>query len=99
MNLNSTTLAEDVYKIKGSYVGDNGKKVEFTIEILKADEQTCVAQFNKKSGDAVEFYKVVNEYYKEPINKLLTNLSNKKEWERKSVFIDSPMFWFIISYL
>jgi len=41
--LNTAVLAEDSYKIKGAYVGDTGKKVDFTIEILKIDEQTCCA--------------------------------------------------------
>jgi len=81
--LNQTLLVDDSYKIKGSYVGDNGKKLEFAIEILKIDEQTCCAQFNKKSGDAVEFYRIVNELYKEPINKLLDKVSTvKKAWLR-----------------
>jgi len=78
--LNTAVLAEDSYKIKGAYVGDTGKKVDFTIEILKIDEQTCCAQFNKKSGDAVEFYRIVNEYYKVPINKLLEKVGNVKNW-------------------
>jgi len=76
--LNATILAEDNYKIKGSYVGDNGKKIEFSIELSKIDEQTVCAQFNKKSGDAVEFYRIVNDFYKEPINKLLAKVSNVK---------------------
>jgi len=45
--LNTAILADDSYKIKGAYVGDTGKKVDFTIELLKIDEQTCCAQFNK----------------------------------------------------
>jgi len=77
--LNKTLLANDQYKIKGSYVGDNGKKLEFNIEVLKIDEQTCCAQFNKKSGDAVEFYRIVNDFYKEPINKLLNKVSGEKK--------------------
>jgi len=41
--LNTTVLADDNYKIKGSYVGDNGKKLDFSIELFKIDEQTCCA--------------------------------------------------------
>jgi len=71
-------LHDETYKIKGYYAGDNGNKVEYSIELFKVDEETTVAQFTKKSGDAIEFYKLVNEIYKEPINKILAEVQNEK---------------------
>jgi len=42
---------------------------------LKVDEQTTCIQFNRKSGDAVEYYKMIDENFKKPINTLVNKVT------------------------
>jgi len=71
---NELTVSTDGYKIKGRYLGDV-HRFDTTIEILKVDEQTTCIQFNRKSGDAVEYYKMIDENFKKPINTLVNKVT------------------------
>jgi len=74
---NTMTVAPDSYKIKGKYIGDVNT-FECSIEIQRQDDSTVVVEFNRKSGEAVEFYKMIDEKFKQPINGILAKVNNQK---------------------
>jgi serine/threonine protein kinase len=74
---NDLTVSKDSYKIKGKYIGDI-HRFDVCIEILKKDEQTCCIAFGRKSGDSVEFYRMIDEKFKQPINAIMSKLNNDK---------------------
>jgi serine/threonine protein kinase len=73
---NELTVIKDSYKIKGRYVGDV-HRFDVTIELLKVDEQTTCIQFNKKSGEVFEFYKMIDVNFKIPIGNLLNKVATE----------------------
>jgi len=75
---NSMTVSADSYKIKGKYIGDVNT-FECAIELSKKDDQTMCVTFNRKSGEAVEFYKMIDEKFKQPINSILAKVNNEKK--------------------
>jgi len=71
-------VSPTTYKIKGSYAGDI-HKIEFTITITKIDEFMCCLQFKRNSGDYIEFHKVLDEQFKQPINKMLAKVAEMEK--------------------
>lgn len=73
-SLTELHVSKDKYKLKGRYLGDV-HRFDIVIEIFKVDEQTSCIQFNRKSGEAVEFYKMIEEKFKKPIETLLNKVA------------------------
>jgi len=79
------TVSTDTYKLKGRYLGDI-HRFDTTIELYKVDEQTTCIQFTKKSGVAVEYYKMIDETFKKPIDALVNKVTAEtKAAEAKEV--------------
>jgi len=66
-------VSRDEYKIKGIYLGDS-ERFELTIEIFKVDEEMNCIRFQRNSGEAFAFYKMVGDELRKPVDWLLKEL-------------------------
>jgi len=62
-NFNEYTVSKDTFKIKGKAIKDEGS-CSLNIEITKVDENTSCIEFQKKSGNIMVFFKIIEEIKK-----------------------------------
>jgi len=61
--LSNYTVSEDSYKIKGKSAQDEGS-CAINITLSKVDDSTTCIEFQRKNGDIMTFYKVVEDFKK-----------------------------------
>jgi serine/threonine protein kinase len=73
------TLGADNYKIKGKIL-DESETMEFTINVMGVDQEVQCVDFKKQQGDALNFYKLIEEKFIAPL-KIATGTTEVQEQE------------------
>lgn len=63
MKINDILISDKKYKIKVIALGDISN-IEFDIKISKVDEETCCAEFTRRSGSSLNYFNIIQEIKK-----------------------------------